>query len=237
MGNLATTMQEHHGIEISESQEQLLLADLDAILEVNKTLNLTRIDTYESALVLHIEDSLAGLPFINKAPQGRYADIGTGGGFPGVPVAIMTNRDTLLVDSVQKKIKALMGVVEELNLEAIVDGYPGRVEDLAKDMPGKFAVVTARAVSSLASLLELVSPLLKKHGRFVCYKGQPTEEEIKAGKAIQNLVGMKLIENKEYQLSDGSQRTILVFEKVSNPKIKLPRRVGLAQKEPLKPRR
>lgn len=237
MGRLADVVNRCHGVDVSEEQESLLMADLHAVMGINETMNLTRILSEEGGMVLHLEDSLTGLPFVERAPEGRYADLGTGGGFPGIPLCIMTGRNTLLVDSVQKKVRALKGVADELGLSDSVDIYAGRIEDLARECPRQFAVLTARALSALGSLLELASPLLKRGGLLVCYKAQPSDEEVETALGIQELVGMSLKERSDFTLSDGSTRCIFVFEKTAKPRVKLPRRVGLAQKDPLQPRR
>ena len=114
--------------------------------------------------------------------------------------------------------------------------YAGRIEDLAKERKGQFSVLTARALSSLPSLMELASPLLKKGGRLICYKAQPTDEEVENALGIQELVGLRLECDQTFRLSDGSTRRIFVFEKTGAPRIKLPRRIVLAQKDPLRPR-
>lgn len=214
--------------------EELLDRYLDSILETNKTLNLTRITDKEQAKVLHIEDSLVALDEVNAAPDGLYGDLGTGGGFPGVPVAVCTGRETILIDSVKKKIKALDSVLHNLGLNDQVGVYAGRIEDLALIKKNSFSVLTARALSQLSCLLELASPLLKKGGCLVCYKAQLSEDELNRALSIQELVGMKLVSRRSVVLSDGvTYREILVFEKNASPKIKLPRRVGLAQHDPL----
>lgn len=124
-------MKTRYGIEVSDTQEELLLKDLHAIMEVNKVMNLTRITSEEEGMVLHLEDSLTGLPYVNDAPQGLYGDLGTGGGFPGIPLCIMTGRQTMLVDSVKKKVRALEEVASDLGLQEQITGYDGRIEDLA----------------------------------------------------------------------------------------------------------
>ncbi|MCI9261385.1 16S rRNA (guanine(527)-N(7))-methyltransferase RsmG [uncultured Adlercreutzia sp.] len=210
---------------------------LDGILEINKTTNLTRITSRDDALMLHIEDSLVGLPEIEDAPEGDYADLGSGGGFPGVPIALYSGRNTLLVDSVKKKMRLVKELVDELGHGDQISVYDGRIEDLALQKKGQFSVVTARALSRLVSLLELSSPLLRRHGRLVCYKADISPEELEEADAIADLVGMKLVSRRDVLLSDGeTKRTILVYEKVSSPRLKLPRRVGMAQKNPLRPR-
>lgn len=236
MGRLAELMMEYHGIEVGDERERLLMDDLHAIMDVNKTMNLTRILSEEGGVVLHLEDSLTGLPYINDAPEGLYGDLGTGGGFPGIPLCIMTGRETLLVDSVKKKVVALESVAKNIGLGDRVGVYAGRIEDLAKEKRGCFSVLTARALSSLPSLMELASPLLRRGGLLVCYKAQPSDDEVENALEIQSLLGLSLKHDQGFQLSDGSTRRIFVFEKTGESRIKLPRRVGLAQKDPLRSR-
>lgn len=210
---------------------------LDSILEANKVTNLTRITDGEQARLLHIEDSLVGLPEVNEAPTGLYGDLGSGGGFPGVPLALATGRKTLLVDSVKKKMAIVQSALDDLSLSEQISTSSERIEDLPLEYKEKFAVLTARALSKLVSLIELASPLLKKGGRLVCYKAQLSSEELEEALAVQDLVGMKMISQREICLSDGeTTKTIVVFEKIGKSRIKLPRRIGLAQKQPLRPR-
>ena len=210
---------------------------LDSILEANKVTNLTRITDGEQARLLHIEDSLVGLPEVNEAPTGLYGDLGSGGGFPGVPLALATGRKTLLVASVKKKMAIVQSALDDLSLSEQISTSSERIEDLPLEYKEKFAVLTARALSKLVSLIELASPLLKKGGRLVCYKAQLSSEELEEALAVQDLVGMKMISQREICLSDGeTTRTIVVFEKIGKSRIKLPRRIGLAQKQPLRPR-
>lgn len=210
---------------------------LDSILEANKVTNLTRITDGEQARLLHIEDSLVGLPEVNEAPTGLYGDLGSGGGFPGVPLALATGRKTLLVDSVKKKMAIVQSALDDLSLSEQISTSSERIEDLPLEYKEKFAVLTARALSKLVSLIELASPLLKNGGRLVCYKAQLSSEELEEALAVQDLVGMKMISQREICLSDGeTTRTIVVFEKIGKSRIELPRRIGLAQKQPLRPR-
>ena len=210
---------------------------LDSILEANKVTNLTRITDGEQARLLHIEDSLVGLPEVNEAPTGLSGDLGSGGGFPGVPLALATGRKTLLVDSVKKKMAIVQSALDDLSLSEQISTSSERIEDLPLEYKEKFAVLTARALSKLVSLIELASPLLKNGGRLVCYKAQLSSEELEEALAVQDLVGMKMISQREICLSDGeTTRTIVVFKKIGKSRIKLPRRIGLAQKQPLRPR-
>lgn len=122
----------------NKRQRELLDKHLELVIEENKVTNLTRIVDWESAQVLHVEDSLAGLPEVEEALEGPYLDMGSGAGFPGIPLAIMTGRETLLADSVGKKTRALDSFAAELGIDDIVSTYHGRIEDLALQQPNRF---------------------------------------------------------------------------------------------------
>ena len=219
-----------------ENKERLVEEYLNQVLIANETTNLTRITDFNEARILHIEDSLSGLTEINDAPEGLYGDLGTGGGFPGVPIAIYTGRKTVLVDSVKKKIKIIEEILDSMGYSGLVSTYTGRIEDLGRERKGEFSVLTARALSQLPSLVELASPLLKKNGYLVCYKANIHEEELDHAISIEGLTGMKFVSRRSFELSDGlTHREIVCFKKIAQPRIKLPRRVGLAQHNPLKP--
>ncbi len=221
-------------MEITTRQQDAMRKHLELVIEANKKINLTRVDTFESGLVLHIEDSLAGLPEFQKAPDGLYADLGTGGGFPGITLSIATGRNTLLVDSVAKKMKTLDGIIKELELSDQITTYGGRIEELSLEQPSAFSVLTARALTALPSLIELASPLLCDKGQLICYKSAQYEEELEHALSIQDKVGMKHVATRVFNLSDGTPRSIIVFEKSGEPQVKLPRRPGMAQKRPYK---
>lgn len=218
---------------MEQSVEQLIDRYMSSVLEVNKTLNLTRIEDSEEARLLHIEDSLSGLKELDNAPEGKYVDLGSGGGFPGVPLAIASGRETLLVDSVKKKMAAVQSIIDALGLSS-VSTYDGRIEDLSTQQREQFSAATARALAKLSVLMELASPLLKQGGVLICYKAQLSEEELDKALKLQSYLGMKLKSDREFLLSDNvTHRRIIVFEKVKQPGLKLPRRIGLAQKKPL----
>lgn len=219
--------------QINEGSKELIERHLDLVIEANKTTNITRIDGRENGLLLHVEDSLAGLSEINKAPEGLYGDMGTGAGYPGIPVAIATRRHTVLIESIGKKANLLREFITDLGIDSYVDVFSGRLEELALECPCKFAVLSARALSQLSSLVELASPLLALHGHLVCYKARIGHEELEHVNSLQEKLGMRLISERRFVLSDEkTYRTIVVFEKVSEPTVKLPRRNGMAQKKP-----
>lgn len=208
---------------------------LEEVLSMNERINLTRITEPNEARLLHIEDSLSALNELGAAPEGSYGDLGSGGGFPGVPLGIMSGRQTTLIDSVKKKMAAVKEILDKLDLSDQINTYDGRIEELACEKPGSFAVLTARALSALDSLVELASPLLQDHGQLICLKAQVDEGEIERAQHIEEMTGMQLIAKRNFYLSDQETfRTVLVFEKVHEPGIILPRRIGMAQKRPLK---
>ena len=217
------------------TEEQRLIAEhLALVLEANKTLNLTRIETVEDGMILHVEDSLAALDEVNAAPSGMLVDVGSGGGYPGIPLAIATKRDTLLVDARQKKVEALASIIEQLDLSRSISVFAGRAELLARKQPECCSVVTARALAKLSVILELASPLLVKGGRLVCYKAHIEADEFNDAKRVAPMTGMYLVSDREFTLSDGTTyRRILCYEKKAKPQAKLPRKEGYAQKHPL----
>ena len=218
---------------ISEEQALAMIAHLELVIEKNKEINLTRIDTFESGFLLHICDSLAALPEINDAPEGRYGDLGAGGGFPGVPLALATGRPTLLVDSVKKKIAALEEMISKLDYEADIRCHAGRIEDLARTERESFAVLTARALSSLPSLMELSSPLLQRGGRLICFKSHVSDDDLSHAVDLEKKLALRLVSDRQFSFgADDMLRRIIVFERVGFPSVKLPRRSGLAQKQP-----
>lgn len=220
-------------IQSSDNQCELLLKHLDLVIEKNKVLNLTRIIDPMQAINLHIIDSLQMLPEFNAATPGNYCDLGTGAGFPGISLAIMTDRDGILVDSVQKKIKAVQEFTSVLGLNSRIKTSFARAEELAITESGKYAVVTARALTSLPSLIELASPLLKNGGDLIALKARPDSNELESGKNVAALCGMTLVSVRDIDFSEEFKRKIIVYRKTEKSSVILPRRTGLAQKKPL----
>ena len=212
----------------------LLERYVELVLEKNRVINLTSITDSDEAAMLLLEDSLAGAEFIEAAPSGAYADLGTGGGFPGVPLGVVSQRETWLVESRRKKLEALTPILETLGIRERFVLCPQRIEELSQEHPEYFSVVTARALTALPSLVELASPLLCLGGRLVSYQAVVDESIRERAAEVAALVGMQLVQEKAFKLSDNeTQRTILVYEKIAESTITLPRRNGVAQKRPL----
>lgn len=217
----------------SQSQKELLEKHLDMVLNKNDLVNITRIATHHEGELLHIEDSLTGIDTINDLSGTDLCDMGSGAGYPGIPIAICTNKNVTLIESVKKKSSLLSEFVRNLGLTNVTV-LPYRTEEVAEQHK-EFDIVTARALSSLPSLLELASPLLRMNGYFLAYKGSNVNKEIEHARPIFEKLGMVFVNRSDFTLSDGStHRSLLLFQKTDEPKVKLPRRPGMAQKRPYK---
>ena len=225
---------EDFGLTVSDEILDGCLKHLYLVLQANKTLNLTRILDLHDALVLHILDSLTFLPYIEESPSGAVLDMGTGGGFPGIPLALATDRCFTLLDSVGKKVKAVSSFIDELGLSQRCVATQERVEAFGATHSGRFAVVTARAMASLPVLVEYAAPILMRDGHLIVSKGNPDDDEMASGDAAAKICGLSRITTSEFDLPyDLGHRTFLVYKKTSKPSIKLPRAVGTARKTPL----
>ncbi|MBO7674540.1 MAG: 16S rRNA (guanine(527)-N(7))-methyltransferase RsmG [Atopobiaceae bacterium] len=221
-------------INLSDDATCKLAQHLQLVIDKNRTVNLTRIDGFEDGAYLHVLDSLLLISAFADAPAGPFVDVGTGAGFPGIPLAIATGRKALLVDSVGKKAAAVEEFVQALGLDKQVEVSNARIEELGRLRRGRYAVVTARAVAQTNVLVEYATPLLKKGGRLVVAKARPAEEEIEAAQRAARICGLKYVSRETFELPDDrGHREVLSFERVGNPSVKLPRAVGMAQHHPL----
>lgn len=219
--------------QLSQDQMELCVKHLLLILEENKKINLTRISEPHDAVILHILDSLALLPFVQQAPAGLLIDVGTGAGFPGLTLAIASGRKTVLMDSVGKKVKAVQSCINELGLPEVV-AVQDRAESYASSHRGESSVVVARAVAPLSVLIEYASPLLSQDGLLVVTKGFPSNEELSEARRACPLAGLSFSERYNFSLPGGKgDRSIFIFQKTSQEKIALPRQIGMAKKHPL----
>lgn len=224
------------GIECSAEQQEGMLAHLDWVLEWTPKINLTAItDPYE-AIRLHIADSLTALVLLQSLPDGVLCDIGSGAGYPGVPLSIASGRDTVLLESVKKKAGVLMGFLDSCSeiSRPRIQVAPVRAELYAISNPASASVVSARAVSQLGALVELAAPLLRPGGVLVAMKGDLAEEEMETAGAVAALCGMRIVEAVEFVLPEGCERrTLVTVRRVGDSQVKLPRRPGMAQRYPL----
>ena len=228
-----TTIWDEVPFALTDAQKDLLRRHLELVLERNKVLNLTAITDIREAPYLHILDSLLLKDAFDAAPEGPFVDIGSGAGYPGIPLAIVCQRPATLVDSVRKKAQATASFVNELGLKDVrVEAV--RIEDLARHESNGYAVACARAVAPAGVLVEYAAPLLKRGGRLVVAKARPDEDEVARAMRAAKICGMMYVSRETYELPHGlGHREILSFEKVGKPRVKLPRATGKARHEPL----
>lgn len=235
--NLLASYLDEYGIETTNEQRHTLLAHLDLVIEKNKVINLTRIVTPEDAIVRHVVDSLLILPSVKaceRSSSQSFVDIGTGAGFPGIPLGVVTNHHGLLIDSVGKKVNAVNEFIDQLGLSERLVGQSVRVEDLARSKKASFDLVIARAVADLGVLVEYASPLLKQGGHLVVSKALIGDDEIRRGTETAQLTGMRLVSRETYELpKDSGHREILTFIRKGASQVKLPRQTGMAKHKPL----
>ena len=230
------TLAAESGITLSETQISLLAKFVELFTEKNKVINLTKINSEEEFLIKHILDSLFVGKFIELKSGIRLADIGTGGGLPGLPL-IITNQKTqfTLIDSVQKKIRCAEEFAKSLGLKN-VEGISERLEVIGKDKKFReqFDVVVSRALAPLPVLLELAIPLVKTGGIFVAMKGPNYEEELLNAANAQKLLKVAYPQIHKYELPENmGTRYLLVYNKTTRVPDVYPRRVGVPNGSPL----
>lgn len=223
------------GLSFTDRQLEQFSDYYELLVETNKVMNLTAITEPEEVAVKHMIDSL--LAFEPQAFEGKtLADVGTGAGFPGIPLKIYCpSLKVTLIDSLAKRLKFLQTVIERLELKGIRCVHL-RAEDAGRDPQHreKYEVVTARAVARLSVLAEYCLPLVKVGGRFIALKGSKYQEEIAVGGKALNILGGKLVSAEAVKLpglDDG--RAIVKIAKIkTTPKV-YPRKAGLPDKQPL----
>lgn len=223
------------GLKFSELQLQQFTSYYEMLVETNKVMNLTAITEPEEVAVKHMIDSLLAY---EPAMQGDkvLADVGTGAGFPGVPLKIYCpSLKVVLIDSLGKRLKFLEQVIEALNLQDITCQHL-RAEDAGRSKKHREAydIVTARAVARLSVLAEYCLPLVKKDGMFIALKGSKFAEEITEANAAVKILGGKLLSSEPVKLpglDDG--RAIIRIKKIKSTPAQYPRKAGTPEKQPL----
>ena len=234
LANMLVARSKEIGIDLTDLQIQQFLIYLDMLQEWNQKFNLTAIKDPEGIVSKHFVDSLLLCQYIN--PVGKLADIGTGAGFPGLPLKIcFPDLEVTLVDSLSKRVKFLEQVVSELNLSG-VNCVHGRAEDLGRlaGFRDSFDYVVARAVSRLSVLAELCLPLVRVGGKFIAAKGPNLHEELESSRQAVKLLGAKILVVKETSLPiEGDLRTIAILEKTFATPEKYPRKAGIPERNPI----
>ena len=219
-----------YGITLSPIQKERFEKYYDLLVFYNQKFNITAITEREEVIKKHFIDSVLG---VDKIVGKNLIDVGSGGGFPAIPIKIMREDISLtLMEATGKKCEFLRAVVKELGLKDVTV-INGRAEDIAKDINyrEKFSCCMARAVARLNTLCEYCMPFVQKGGVFLAYKGDALEEVTEAQNAIK-VLGGKLKENFEYLL-DGAKRALISIEKIALTDKKYPRGNGKERKNPL----
>ena len=220
------------GVEISQKQAEQFYTYMELLLEWNEKMNLTAITDPEEVILKHFIDSLTIIPYLKEADT--VLDIGTGAGFPGIPLKILEeNKKFTLLDSLNKRIIFLQTVITELELKNI-QAIHGRSEEFVSKERETYDIVTSRAVARLNVLLEYMLPFVKVGGRCICMKSFEIEEELKEAKKAIEILGGEIEKIDEITLPNTDiKRKIVVIKKVKNTPSKYPRKAGTPAKEPI----
>lgn len=236
MFNTSLLISDAEKLGISLNDEQLKRFDLlsQLLVEQNKTMNLTAITDPDGIAVKHFADSISVLTACDIPQGARVMDIGTGAGFPGIPLLIMRpDIDLTMVDSTAKKLRYVQSTVDSLGLIATTLHTRAEEAGQSKEYREKFDVVCSRAVAALNVLCEYCLPFVKVGGLFIAMKGAKAQEEISDAKSAIKLLGGKIIDEKSFSLSDGGERTLVVIKKISQIPPKYPRPSAQIAKKPL----
>lgn len=222
------------GIAISDEQIKKFELLSEMLVEQNKTMNLTAITDPDGIAIKHFADSVSVLTAYDIPVGARVMDIGTGAGFPGIPLLIMRpDIDLTMVDSTAKKLRYVQSTVDSLGLIATTLHTRAEEAGQSKEYREQFDVVCSRAVAALNVLCEYCLPFVKVGGMFIAMKGAKAQEEIADAKAAIKLLGGKIVSEKTFTLSDGGERNIVVIKKISHIPPKYPRPSAQIAKKPL----
>lgn len=225
-------------ISLSEEQAEKFYVFYNDLIETNKVMNLTAITEMKEVISKHFVDSLSlvlAVPDLSEKPY-TVMDLGTGAGFPGIPLAIaFPNLRLTLLDSLNKRIRFIGSVCEKLEIGNIT-AIHGRAEDYARnhDYREQFDLCVSRAVANLSTLSEYCLPFIHKNGLFIPYKSEKAEEEIHNAEKALSLLSGKLEKTVPFELPDEEGvRNLLVIRKTGYIHNRYPRKAGLPSKEPL----
>ena len=224
-------------INLTEHQKEQFDRYYEMLVEWNNVMNLTGITDYDEVNLKHFTDSLTLVRNIDMNKIDAVIDIGTGAGFPGLPIKIaFPHIHVVLLDSLNKRIKFLNEVIDLLELNDI-KAIHGRAEDYAKqaEYREQYDICVSRAVANLATLSEYCLPYVKVDGLFVPYKSGEIDEELKSSEKAVSILGGKVEEVVKFQLPGTDiGRSFVKIHKIKETKKKYPRKAGMPTKEPLK---
>lgn len=225
-------------IDISDEKKEKLYKFYEILVEKNKFMNLTSITEIREFTYKHYIDSIALEKIIKDLDKKIYniADMGTGAGFPGIPLAIVfPNLNLTLIDSLNKRIKFIKEACETLEIKN-VNAIHARAEDIArnKEYRENFDICVSRAVANLSSLSEYCLPLVKIGGSFISYKSKGYDIEVNDAKNAIKVLGGEISNSIKFELDEYGERILLDIRKIKSTSKKYPRKAGLPTKEPIK---
>lgn len=222
-------------IKLREEQIKKFYTYMNLLLEWNEKMNLTAITEPNEVILKHFIDSLTISKYIED--DSTVIDMGTGAGFPGIPLKIVREDINItLVDSLNKRIKFLDEVIDKLDLQNI-ETVHARAEEFGRSVKyrEKFDYATSRAVANLSTLAEYLIPLVKIKGKVISMKGSTVDEEIENSRKAINVLGGKISGIDEFDLPDSDiKRNIIIIEKIRNTSNKYPRKAGTPAKDPIR---
>ncbi len=232
MKNKINEIFKNYSIDISEEQSHKFCLYYDFLVQENKKYNLTAITEENDVILKHFLDSVLNFSIFKK--NSTLIDVGTGAGFPGVPLKIMRpDIKITLVDSLQKRVNFLNQLIEILNLDN-VQAFHDRAEDFALKNREQFDYATSRAVAQINTLSEYLLPLVKVGGEVVMYKSRGVEEELISGQKAISVLGGKLKEIKQNKIKEiGAERNLVIIKKVKATPKGYPRGKNLPKTKPL----
>lgn len=224
------------GITLSDRQIEQFLLYYEYLIEKNKVMNLTAITEYEDVMVKHFLDSLSIVKAIDMKSVSSVLDLGTGAGFPGIPLKIaFPEIEIVLLDSLNKRIRFLEEVIEKCRFDKIA-AIHARAEELAKkkEYREQFDLCVSRAVANLSSLSEYCIPYVKCGGRFISYKSGNIDMELEEAERAIGILGGSAPEKISFSIPNTNiERTLIIISKEKETPAKYPRKAGLPAKDPL----
>ena len=230
------TKAEAAGMILSDRQLRQFEQFYHLLTEKNKVMNLTAITEEDEVIDKHFMDSLSCARVMDMSRVRSLVDVGTGAGFPGIPLKIVYPEiRVLLVDSLNKRVQFLNEVIDQLSLSG-VEAVHGRAEDISrrKEYRAVFDLAVSRAVANLRTLSEYCVPFVKVNGYFISYKAGKGLQEIEESANCMRELGCKIMETEEIELSDqDSMRVLIKIKKCRGTSSKYPRKAGIPSRNPL----
>lgn len=228
---------EELGLKCSDETIDKFRKYREILVEWNQKMNLTGIEEEKEVYIKHFLDSVAVVKEGYIKDGMSIIDVGTGAGFPGLPLRIcLENSKVTLLDSLNKRIKFLSEVCSNIDIDDI-ELIHGRAEDFGKDenYREQYDIATARAVAGLPILMEFCAPFIKVGGYFVCLKGPNADTELEESKKAMEVLGLEFVEKIDVELPEIElKHNIVVFKKINNTPAKYPRKAGKPVKSPIK---